>query len=202
MEFTNTLKVLNEFAQQVIESYRQGLIDANAIASHTLINSLKVVPPTIDGTRMEVSIQLAGYWKYIENGRQAYGEGYKGHIPPIKNIEEWIIAKPIIPGSTSGIPSYAALTPNLDGLNVAKSTNSLAWAIATNIAKKGIKAKPLLKESVDAAFEQFKSDISKAVAQDYGQLMVGEIGKIFSGIELSKVDGTWQGTTLTDTMVL
>lgn len=202
MEYTNTLKVLNDFAQEVIEGYKQGLIDANAIASHTLINSLKVIPPTIDGSKMEVSIQLASYWKYIENGRQAYGEGYKGHLPPIKSIEEWIIAKPIIPGSTSGIPSYAALTPNLEGTSVPKSTNSLAWAIATNIAKKGIKAKPLLKYSVEAAFEKFKVDISKAVAMDYGQLMVGEIGRIFSGVELTKTDGTWQGTTLTDTMVI
>lgn len=201
---TNTKAVLEQFAQEVVDVYKQGLTAYDAIATRTLYDSVSVDGVTVDGGKFTVTINLAEYWKYIENGRQAYGENYKGHLPPISAIEQWIIAKPVIPGGTQrGVSPYAQVTPTLSSLNVATSTNSLAWAIATNIAKKGIPPKPILQYSVEQSMANFKTRLSEALAEDTGNFVSGVIGQMFSGVELSKTTtGTWEGTDITDTIVL
>lgn len=195
LKFENTRKVLQQFAQEVVEAYKAGLTQYNAIATHDLINSVSVNAVTQDGGKFEVSIKLLDYWKYIEQGRTAYGENYKGHIPPIEAIENWIIAKPIIPGSTSrGIDSFSSVTPVLSDTNVNTSTRGLAWAIATNIAKKGIPAKPILKDSVEASLNGFRERIAEALARDVNETMYVLIGEVFGGRE--------KGKDVTDTIVL
>ena len=205
LTYENTKAVLNEFAQAICEAYKSGLQKYDAIASRELLNSVTVNTATVDSSgMMKVSINLMDYWKFVEAGRKAYGkEGYKGHLPPIKAIEDWIVWKHIIPGDTkSGVPSYAALTPNLDGLNVAKNTNSLAWAIATKIAQDGIKPKPILADSVKETLENFKDRISEALAKDVSGAFYTIVGNVWSGVNLSKDSGTWEDKTITDIMVL
>lgn len=203
MEYTNTLKVLNEFAVAAIEAYRQGLTDYDAIASRSLFNHIDVDTVSAENGHMVVSIKLNEYWKFIENGRKAYGNDYKGHIPPIKAIEEWMSWRHIIPSDTQvGVPTYSSLTPELKETRAATTTTGLAWAIATNIAKKGIDAKPIMKGAINSVFTKFAKDISKAVAMDYNAEVVNLVASIFSEERLYKSGGKWFGETVYDTITL
>ena len=197
IKYENTERVLNEFAQEVVEAYKKGVIQYDAIASHRLLDKVDVGPISTDGGKFIVTIKLMDYWKYVEAGRQA------GKMPPVSAIEEWLSYKRDINGSTQrGVPSYAALTPSLMDTSVPKSTNSLAWAIATNIKKYGIKARPILAPSVEETFKNFRESIAEAVAKDVGNSFIAIIASLWSNVKLEKVDGEWQDTTVTDIMVL
>lgn len=195
LKFENTRQVLQQFAEEVVEAYKAGLTQYNAIATHDLINSVSVNTVTEDGGKFKVSINLMDYWKYIEQGRTAYGENYKGHIPPIDAIEKWIVAKPIIPSDTKkGVDTFSSVTPVLSDTSVNTSTRGLAWAIATNIAKKGIEPKPILQDSVEKSLNGFKERIAEALAKDVNETMYVLIGDVFGGRE--------KGQDVTDTIVL
>lgn len=203
LKYEKTKAVLEEFAQAVCEAYKDGLQGYDALASRKLFQSVTINTVDTDGGMLKVSINLMDYWKFVEAGRKAYGADYKNHLPPISAIEDWIEWKHIIPGETTrGVPSYAALTPNLDTLDAAKTNNSLAWAIATNIAKRGIEAKPILAESVEKTLENFRKRIAEALAEDVGGSFQVIVGEMWKGVNLGKEDGNWIDKTVTDIMVL
>ena len=83
-----------------------------------------------------------------------------------------------------------------------KSTSGLAWAIATNIAKKGINPKPILRDTVKETMEAFKVRIGEALAKDVSGGFYTIVGNLWSGVNLSKESGSWQDKTITDIMVL
>lgn len=197
LTYENTKAVLNEFAQAVCEAYKSGIEKYDAVASRKLLSSVTVNTVNVDDGKITVSINLMDYWKFVEAGRQA------GKMPPVSAIEEWLTYKHIIPGDTQrGIPDYAALTPNLDSLDVNKSTSGLAWAIATNIKKFGIKPKPILAESLSETIENFRVSIAEALAKDVSGAFYTIVGNLWSGVSLSKESGSWEDKTITDIMVL
>ena len=204
LKYENTRAVLMEFAQAVCEAYKDGLEKYDALASRELFKSVTIHTADIDGNgQMKVSINLMSYWKFVESGRKAYGNEYKGHLPPIEAIEKWIEWKHIIPGDTQrGVPNYASLTPNLGALDVSKQTSGLAWAIATNIAKNGIDPKPILRDSVKETMDAFRKRIAEALAKDVSSDFHTVVGELWSGVNLTKGDGVWTDKTITDIMVL
>lgn len=198
IDFTNLVNVLQQFGEELVKAYQDGLTDYDAIATHNLINNVTVNPVTVDGDKIVLSINLMKYWKFVEAGRK------KGKMPPVGAIEDWIIAKHILPSSTrSGVPSYAALTPTLNDLDVNKQTySSLAWAIATHIKNDGISPKPILKNSIDETLAEFRTRIAEAVSLDVGNAVGGVIASLWSNVKLDKVEGTWTDTEIRDTIVL
>lgn len=198
IKLDNTMAVLQQFADEVVEAYKQGLTEYNAITQghHFLYDSVSANVPEAKGGHITVSINLAEYWKYIETGRQAYGEDWRGHRPPISAIENWITWKPYNGSTTRGVSGYAALTPDLSH-NASTSTSnlSLAYAVATNIAKKGIEAKPILRNSVEHSLIAFKSRLQEALAIDMGNNTTVLISEVFKAINP-------QGETITETIVL
>jgi hypothetical protein len=77
------------------------------------------------------------YWINIEKGRKA---GSK--MPPVNEIKKWIIAR--------GIP----YKPGLD------------YKIARSIAKKGIKARPYMKDTVNQLNNKYDKSIAEALSKD------------------------------------
>ena len=201
--YENTKEVLQDFAEALVDAYRQGLKEYNAITSknHFLYDSVSVHTVSVDGGHMVVSINLAEYWKYVEAGREAYGSGYKDHMPPIDAIEQWIKNKPFIPSDTQR-GAKGAFTATLGALDVDTETRSLAWAVATNIAKNGIEPKPILRDSLKETMKNFKTLISEALAKDVGGSLQAIIGSLWSDVNLEKGEGGWTDTEIRDTMVL
>lgn len=75
------------------------------------------------------------YYIYIENGRKS------GKFPPINVIKKWMVSK--------GIPE----------------SNNTAYVIARKISKKGIPAKPYLR-NIKKELPSFTDDITKAIEKD------------------------------------
>lgn len=145
IEFNNVESVLNDFGKYLVEEYKEQLILNDVNASDGLYNSVRYIFNKNGGT-FEVSLELAHYWKYVENGRKA------GKWPPISKIKDWIEIKPVLPR-----PMANGKLP---------TTNQLAYLIARKIGLEGIAPRPLLQRSVDNVWEVFEEFIAEAFAKD------------------------------------
>lgn len=156
--FENLTSVLNDFGKFLVEEYRDKLILENVNASDTLYNSVKYMVERGENV-FEVKLNLAFYWKYVENGRRAGGK-----MPPISAIEKWIEVKPVLPR-----PMTNGKLP---------TNRQLAYLIARKIAVEGIAPRPLLQQSVDEVLNVMKQHITEALVKD----LENEVTTLFLGM--------------------
>lgn len=149
-QYENTIKVLNEFANALINKYKGELSNAG-YSSGSLYNTINVSGVRVTAGNFLVQINLEEYWKYIEYGRKA---GSKQ--PPIKAIHDWIVKKNIIPRPIK-LKSGKTRIP---------SQLSLAYVISRSIGIKGIKARPFLHNSIDKVKTEFIEKIKESLVKD------------------------------------
>lgn len=151
------MSVLNDFGRFLVEEYKDKLILNDVNASDELYNSV-VYMVEQHNTTFEVKLELAHYWKYVENGRKA------GKWPPISAIEKWVEIKPVLPR-----PMDNGKLP---------TTQQLAFLIARKIGLEGIKPRPLLQQSVDEVWENMSEFIAEAFAKDLEKEITLQLGKM------------------------
>lgn len=144
-EWTNVIDVLNDFGQMLVEEYKDQLILNDVNASDELYNSVNYIFKENGGT-FEVSLELADYWKYVENGRKA------GKWPPISAIAKWIEIKPVLPR-----PMDNGKLP---------TTQQLAFLISRKIGLEGIAPRPLLQQSIEEVWDIMREYLEEALAKD------------------------------------
>lgn len=152
------LSTLNEYAQRAESLYKQKLTDKEINASYRLLNSVETVVRRNDDEFI-VSINLADYWIFVENGRGP------GKFPPLYKILEWVRIKPVIPYS--------------DSRGRLPTEEQLAFLIARKIAEQGTEGRkvlyetttelnnyylPLLQQALDRDFARFESEIVSYVS--------------------------------------
>ena len=149
MDFENTAKTIQKYAERFIEVYRGHLEDFG----YTDGKLYKTLDYSIsnEGIDWVVTIHLEEYWKYIEDGRRA-----GARMPPIEAIKNWIEYKKILP-KTIQLKS---------GKTVLPSTEQLAFVIARSISKIGIEARPIARETVDQLNREFIGDIKASIQRD------------------------------------
>lgn len=157
VDYTNTIQVLTEFGNAIIDSYKEKL-GSQGYQDGKLFNNIVLKGVTENKGNFTISINLEEYWKYIEYGRRA---GAK--MPPIKAIENWINVKQIIP---------KPLTLK-SGKTIIPSTKSLAFVIARSISRKGIKPRPYMKNSIDEMKKIFIERIKDAISKDLKMIIEG-----------------------------
>lgn len=145
MQFKNVISVLNDFGKLLVEEYKDNLILNNVNASDNLYNSVKYMLD-VDSKKFEVKLQLADYWKYVENGRKP------GKWPPISAIEKWIEIKPVLPR-----PMANGQLP---------TNKQLAFLIARKIGLEGIAPRPILDKSIKDVWDVMKEFLEEALAKD------------------------------------
>lgn len=153
IQWTETTRVLNEFAQSIVDTYKEKIQE---YSSGRLYNSI-TFKTSISGKGLKITINLADYWKYIEYGRR---KGAK--MPPIKAIKDWIEVRNIVPRPKK-LPSGKTEIP---------TTESLAYMIARSISKKGIPARPYMQQSIDDNMDAFLRDLSIAVESDIADYII------------------------------
>ena len=89
MELTELHKVLQDYAKDVTDRYKDVLANNGHIASKDLVNSIKTEVKVGDAA-YEVTMTLKDYWKYVENDTRP-------HFPPPSALIKWIEVKPVIP---------------------------------------------------------------------------------------------------------
>lgn len=134
---------LKDSAARIVAGAKIKLKDNGSIATGMLRNSGSV-RPQVDGTVDAGFYAEYAYW--VEYGRKA------GGMPPVKLIKEWVRKKHITSNE--------------------KEIDSMAFAIARNIAANGTKAKPFLTPS----YEENKSRIDEIM-----QKAINEVTKNFNG---------------------
>lgn len=159
MDYANTITVLNEFADTLINEYK-GKLASEGWQSGKLYNSIKKVSvKNIKGNFM-LTLNLEEYWKCIEEGRKAGKQPNRKKMPPITEIRKWIDKKNIIPRPIR-LKSGKEFSP---------TRNTLAFLISRSILKNGFKTaippKPLFKTSLQTAKEMFIDKIKEALVKD------------------------------------
>ena len=136
-------QVLRELGEDVRQGYMDELLQHDRKATGTLLDSVTAVVD-VQGDVYEVKLQLADYWKYVE-------EGTAPHWPPRKAILDWIKAKPVIP------------RPDLKGR--IPSQESLAFLISRKIARVGTEGSHDLQKTLDAIMPVWDEKLRLALAR-------------------------------------
>ena len=156
INLSNVLAVLEQYAQDVRNSYQDRLIQDDKVASGDLLNSVEY-QVVQNGMVYEVQLRLQDYWKYVEYGT-------KPHFPPVDKILEWIKVKPVLP------------RPNDKG--DLPTPQQLAYAIATNISKHGTEGTEDLEETLLDINQRYKEKLVIALHQDMDNIMKVVVGEI------------------------
>ena len=144
MEFTNVVQFLNDFGKELADKYQRKIVNDDSVASGKLLNSIRYIFNK-NNTSFEISMEMAEYWKYVEDGRKS------GKFPPISAIREWVKVKPVIPRPYNGkLPTE----------------NQLAFLISRSISKKGIRPRPIFDDSLDDAMRDFENGLEDAFTKD------------------------------------
>lgn len=162
--FENLMEVLWDYAEAVKDLYKRRLIADDKVASGNLLNSVDTFI-VYNNTEFMVTLSVADYMKYVENGRFPYGDedAGPGTLPPVSKILEWIKVKNILPTPKNGhLPTQ----------------EQLAWAISKSIEKKGIKPGRQLAETVDAVNRIYIPLIQEAIEKDFDRYAIYVLSEI------------------------
>ena len=151
------MDVLNDFGKFLVEEYKDRLITENVNASDELYNSVRYMVEQ-GNNKFEVKLELAHYWKYVENGRKA------GKWPPISAIEKCIEIKPVLPQ-----PMDNGKLP---------TTQQLAFLISRKIGLEGIRPRPLLQQTINEVWDIMNEYIAEAFAKDLEKEITLQLGKM------------------------
>lgn len=163
MDLSELNQVLQEYAREAEEIYKYQISLGGKNASRQLMDS--VTSNIKVGERSyQVVLNLQHYWKYIEGGRKGEassppGAVYGAAFPPVKEILDWILVKPILPRPT-------------DNGDVEKfRPKSLAYLIGRKIEQKGIKPFPALKTTQEELHRIYYERIANALGHDIGRYL-------------------------------
>ena len=144
LDLTELQRVLQDFASDIRDRYKDVLANNDHIASRKLVDSVKT-QVVVGDTYFEVTMTLEDYWKYVENDT-------KPHFPPPDAILRWIEVKPVIPrpGSNGKIP-----TPK-----------QLAYLICRKISIEGTTGTHDLAKTKEDILPWWREQISLALGHD------------------------------------
>lgn len=141
-------KVLNDFAELMVDGYRERLASEGINASGSLSDSV-TAKIEHNGTEYEVSLMLNEYWKYIEGGRLPTKNDGDGQLR--RNILQWIKTKPVLPKPFNGkLPTE----------------EQLAYLISRKIHTEGYEGKEPLKKTFEVVEDMLKEDLLNAFSED------------------------------------
>ena len=144
IDLTELQKVLQDFATDIRDRYKDVLANNDHIASRKLVESVKT-QVVVGDTYFEVTMTLEDYWKYVEYDT-------KPHFPPPDAILRWIEVKPVIPrpGANGRIP-----TPK-----------QLAYLICRKISIEGTTGTHDLAKTKEDILPWWREQISLALGHD------------------------------------
>lgn len=145
LNYIKLQQVLNEFINDLAAAYKNKLKQTGKSATGNLIRSIAPQSVSFEAGNLSVSLKVADYWIYVEEGRRP------GRFAPPEAIKQWIEVKKIMPRPQRGVKI---------------SQNQLAFLINRKIKEKGIKPGNQLSKSIDEVYKRFEQRISNAVSQD------------------------------------
>lgn len=159
--------ILAQFEQKFIDALQKSLEDNDRLVAGVLWQSIKA-STSVYGQKIELSISMEDYWKWVENGRS---KGAKQ--PPLKAMLKHIANRgerwnPVA-------QKISRLRKNKKGLEIKrgkplsmdKARKSLAFLIARSIKKNGIKPTFFASEVMEGnLIKQFRKELSESVGRE------------------------------------
>ena len=140
-------QLLQELLNEIIEKLRQALIDRNINTSRReLSQSMLPTQVSYEGSTVSIGLEMAFYWKFVNfgvNGTEVnHGAPSYGSLPPAEksfkdSILEWIPARSV------------QLPPQF------KTYDSFAFAIMTNVKKRGQAPRPFFGDVINDQTAEF-----------------------------------------------
>lgn len=144
IRWDNLRRVLGEIGNDLRNTYQDNLIRDGKLASGNLLNSVNYEVQS-NGRSIWIQLQLADYWKWVEEGRQP------GKFPPPEAIMDWIRIKPILPDARTGkLPTE----------------EQLAFLIGRKIAEEGIEPGYQLRDAMQDNKVDMEDRIDEAISLD------------------------------------
>ena len=178
INFDELNKVLQEYANDAEQIYRNQLASGNKNASKSLAETA-TANVSVNGTTYEVVLNLQKYWKFVERGRSGFESSpskkssgnlpsyvpqktrtelnmhpSRAAFPPASAILEWIKVKPVLP------------RPNSNGK--LPTQQQLAYMIRWKIGQECIEPYPALATTIQELDALYKDKIAKALGRDVG----------------------------------
>ena len=158
----NTYRTLMDYGVALREQYKSNLESNNRRATGDLLDSISV-GVEVGEREWTVFLELATYWKYVENDTQP-------HFPPLDAIKEWIHAKPIkaLPDGRGRVPTDDQLAFLIGRAMAGQSPNQ---SMCKN-PNGGTTGTHDLENAQDKIFYEFEEKLAEAVLDD----VAGDIG--------------------------
>ena len=144
IDLTELQQVLQDFAEDIRDRYRDVLAKNDHIASRKLVDSIKT-QVEVGENYYEVTMTLEDYWKYVEYDT-------KPHFPPPDAILKWIQIKPVIP------------RPDANGR--IPTQKQLAFLIGRKIYNEGTTGTHDLAQTKEDILPWWREQISQALGHD------------------------------------
>ena len=154
MNLERTEKLLNDFAERVIELSRKNLKGSSGNLSKSLSYHLKLHK----SGALDMDFLSAGYGTFVDKGvsgtERKYNTpyAYKTKQPPSSALDKWVVRK----GLTGTRDSKGRFVPR----------KSLTFAIAVNIRKYGIKSTNFFTNAFEEAFKDLPDDFTRKYGED------------------------------------
>ena len=155
IKWEHTIAALKDYAEFFMRTYKDNLYIENHIATGDLMSKMDYVFDVGTG-KIEVSLRLEDYWKYIEYDT-------KPHYPPYKAILDWVKVK-----------FHGNLPNGYDGeLPVKTETLEKRFAYFTQqkIGEHGTTGTHPMQEAGNEAYAQFNDALEQAISQDIDEAM-------------------------------
>ena len=177
---TNVESVLYEWAGELIKDAQDNLNKSASVASGKLASTMKILPIKFAGSVYTLKISLEDYYDFINKGvsgtenKRNSPYSFKSKYPSkamALQILRWLRqGTNKVRDSKPQKKAYGKLEKKNKGLsgmvNKADSLKSLAYAVSTNIKKKGIKATHFLDNALEKNYPELKKRIEKALKDD------------------------------------
>lgn len=168
--FVEVGNALFEIAQSIINKSIDNLEKKGNVATGNLISKMKIENYSEKNGNVSLEIVMPDYAEYLDKGvngiEVGYGSpySYKSKMPPTKEIRKWLVKR----GRKARADKYKPVsTTDRKNKRLRKAvsendTNSLAFAIARSIYKRGIKPTKFLSKAIKDTQKEFRDKISKA----------------------------------------
>lgn len=161
---------LFEIAESIINKSVDNLERKGNVATGNLISKMKVENYQESNGVVSVDIVMPEYAEYLDKGvngtEVGYGSeySYTNKMPPVSEIRKWIVKRGRKARADKYKPTSATDKKNkrLRKAVSENDTNSLAFAIARSIYKRGLKPTKFLSKAIKDTQKEFRDKIGKA----------------------------------------
>lgn len=140
MNWNNLQRVLEEYSA-FLDTTAKGNIPSDWRLKSSISFDLEV-----GNNLYEITFRAPEYWKYANYGRRP------GKMPPVSEIEKWVIRRRIAPRATAN--------------GKVPSTTSLAYLIARKIGRAGVKGNDFLDKTLATDEQRWEEKITDAIVSD------------------------------------